>query len=720
MGTSFSSRWSARLSALPRARTSPDRRFRPHLEALEDRFLPSTLTVTNLSDHDAGSLRAAIAQAAPGDTIVFNPLQARGTIHLTSGQLTIDKSLTILGLSAGQTGISGNHASRVLAIPAGVNVTLAGLTISDGLLDVTSSSSDVTVVGGGIANAGNLTLSDCTVSGNTVNFNLASDSGASLSGYGYGGGIANTGTLTLNACTIYNNGSTSSVEASNGGVASGYSYGGGIYNTGTLTAYASGVYNNGVGGSASAAYVSWYGGGIYSTGNVTLVDSGVSGNQAYGGEANSVFSWTGGGVYSSGTLTVIDSTISYNYAVDDGGGIYNTGRLDLDGSNIWGNGIGGGFGYSGAFSLTTSGAGINNTGGIATMTDCTVAYNSASPSMSDDGGGTEQLLGLGVYNSGSLAMTNCTVANNSGFQSLSDDGTGSVLVLGGGVYNRGSLTLTSCTTAGNSTSGSTTDSAELHASGGGIFNDSFSGATVSVKNTIVAGNAAQTSSPDAAGIFASHGFNLIGIADGSSGWTGADLTGSSSTPLNPLLGPLQDNGGPTQTMALLPGSPAVDAGDNTGAPAFDQRGVGYPRIVGDIIDIGAFEVQNGPGGGAVGAGAHDNAIGGTASGAGNVIAFNGNDGVLIDTGTSNAISQNSIFGNANLGVELLNGGNNDEPAPQLDSAVAGGGVAVVQGTFTGQTLTIYTLEFFAADRSSQGQQFLGSLTVTTDDNGVAV
>jgi hypothetical protein len=64
--------------------------------------------------------------------------------------------------------------------------------------------------------------------------------------------------------------------------------------------------------------------------------------------------------------------------------------------------------------------------------------------------------------------------------------------------------------------------------------------------------------------------------------------------LDPMLGPLQDNGGPTPTMALLPGSPAVDAGDNTGAPDFDQRGPGFPRIVGGTIDIGAFEVQIGP------------------------------------------------------------------------------------------------------------------------------
>jgi hypothetical protein len=66
--------------------------------------------------------------------------------------------------------------------------------------------------------------------------------------------------------------------------------------------------------------------------------------------------------------------------------------------------------------------------------------------------------------------------------------------------------------------------------------------------------------------------------------------------VDPMLGPLQDNGGPTWTMALLPGSPAIDVGDNTDAPDWDQRGEGFPRIVNGVIDIGAFEVQ--PAGGA--------------------------------------------------------------------------------------------------------------------------
>ena len=90
--------------------------FRPTLEALEHRWVPSTLTVTNNLDSGAGSLRADIATAKNGDTILFAPSLNGQTITLTSGELLIKRNLTIAGPGAGNLTVSGNHASRVFEL----------------------------------------------------------------------------------------------------------------------------------------------------------------------------------------------------------------------------------------------------------------------------------------------------------------------------------------------------------------------------------------------------------------------------------------------------------------------------------------------------------------------------------------------------------------------------------------------------------------------------
>ncbi len=125
----------------------------------------------------------------------------------------------------------------------------------------------------------------------------------------------------------------------------------------------------------------------------------------------------------------------------------------------------------------------------------------------------------------------------------------------------------------------------MQVGGGGIYVHGSSDQGMNLKNNIVAGNSAGKGS-DVYGVVTSDGFNVIGDSSDGIGYTSTDLLN-----VDPLLGPLADNGGPTLTMALLPGSPAIDAGDNTDAPEFDQRGPGFPRIVNGTIDIGAFEVQ---------------------------------------------------------------------------------------------------------------------------------
>jgi hypothetical protein len=168
----------------------------------------------------------------------------------------------------------------------------------------------------------------------------------------------------------------------------------------------------------------------------------------------------------------------------------------------------------------------------------------------------------------SVTLSNSTISGNSAYS-------------GGGIVSYGgSVTLSNSTISGNS----------AYVLDGGINNTDLG--TLHTRNTIVAGNMAP-SSPDLHGNLGSLGHNLIGNTQGGSGFDPTDLLN-----VDPLLGPLQDNGGPTQTLALLPGSPAIDAGDNTDAPCWDQRREGFPRIVGiidpdnPVIDIGAFEVQD--------------------------------------------------------------------------------------------------------------------------------
>ena len=213
------------------------------------------------------------------------------------------------------------------------------------------------------------------------------------------------------------------------------------------------------------------------------------------------------------------------------------------------------------------------------LTDCTISGNSAS----EDGGGLSTVgPDFGLYGSLLTARTvliNCTVSGNSAGGN------------GGGVYSHDTArypdlpitvtTLINSTVSGNSASGS----------GGGLGTYLGTPGVAGLGNTIIAGNTAGTD-PDVSGAVTSLGNNLIGETDGSSGWISSDLTGTSASPLDPMLAPLGYYGGPTETIALLPGSAAIDAGNNALVPAgvtTDQRG--FARIVNGTVDIGAFEVQ---------------------------------------------------------------------------------------------------------------------------------
>jgi hypothetical protein len=275
----------------------------------------ATIQVTNNNDSGAGSLRQAIADAGIGDEITFSAT-VTGTITLTSGELSINKNLTITGPGAHVLTISGNNASRVFSIYSGREVTISGLTIAN---------CDIPFAGGGIANGGTLTINSSIVSGNKA---------ANI-----GGGIYNIfGTLTLNDSTVSGN------HADDGA---------GIYSHyGTVTLNNSTVSGN---------HADLDGGGIYSEyGTVTLNNSTVSGNHAD----------NGAGIYSLyGTLTLNNSTVSGNEGYRDGGGIYNDGsEVVLNNSTVSGN------------EGVLAGGGIYSDGGTVgtvTLNDSTVSGNDA-------------------------------------------------------------------------------------------------------------------------------------------------------------------------------------------------------------------------------------------------------------------------------------------------------------------------------------------------------
>ncbi|HUE75030.1 MAG TPA: choice-of-anchor Q domain-containing protein [Pirellulaceae bacterium] len=265
------------------------------------------------------------------------------------------------------------------------------------------------------------------------------------------------------------------------------------------------------------------------------------------------------------------------HRVGTGGAIHSEGNLTIDNCRFENNTA---TGFGGALNL-------NGIGVLATIRNTTFAENSA---------------GFG----GAIRMTRSVVVENSTFVgnvARNSAGAGQ----GGAIENTGgTLTLTNSTVSGNdsvsggglfSSGNATTNlnhvSIALNTAtyGGGWHTVAGTGPARS-QNSIIAGNTAALESQghDVFNPVSSLGFNLIGNATGSSGWVASDLLG-----VNPLLGALADNGGPTWTHALLNGSPAGDAANPNSTLATDQRGELRPRDVnGDVVfrsDIGAFEVQ---------------------------------------------------------------------------------------------------------------------------------
>ncbi|MFW9257253.1 beta strand repeat-containing protein [Nostoc sp. CALU 546] len=318
---------------------------------------------------------------------------------------------------------------------------------------------------------------------------------------------------------------------------------------------------------------------------------------------------TGSGIFNETytNVSLTNSTVSDN----TGSGIFNGGysNLSISNSTVSGNTGSGIFNEGGTVSLTNSIVSSNTESGIFNtitgippfilnpgnirLTNSTVSGNTKT----------------GIYNRDSILwLNNSTVSNNTGsgisnlsiqdeyiFSSSSATLTNSTVfgntntTEGGGIYNNDALTLIN-TTITNNTADSNADGT---GDGGGVFND---GGTITVGNSIIAGNFDNSTSsnitPDVAGSFSDSGNNLVGNNTGSTGLTTSTLVGTNASPINPQLSPLQNNGGATLTQALLAGSPAIDAGNNSLVSAStDQRGPGFDRISNGVVDIGAYEVQ---------------------------------------------------------------------------------------------------------------------------------
>ena len=276
------------------------------------------------------------------------------------------------------------------------------------------------------------------------------------------------------------------------------------------------------------------------TSNLTIIGAGAGQTIIAAADSSSDDGFRLFHVAATGVLNLNGLTITGSSCACDGGGIFNAGTLTLRDSTVSGNQTTG-----------ENGGGIFNAGTL-TLRDSTVSGN-----LAERGGG-------GISSSGPLTLSHSTVSDNA-----SGDGNG------GGISSSGPLTLSHSTVSGNRTT---------EGSGGGIAGPFGAGIAgdATLTHTIVAGNIAFEDSGFSDDCFSvmitSLGPNLVGVGCASNGL--GDLTVDPATVFTTVLGPLQHNGGRTQTHALLPGSPAIDAGgpmctDATGAPLLPISGASH-------------------------------------------------------------------------------------------------------------------------------------------------
>ncbi len=537
--------------------------------------------VTNCTESD---LRAAMVG---GGAVTF---ACDGTILLANTISNV--SDTTLDGSGRQVTITGNNAVRVFCVNTNVtftaiNLTIAGATSRGGsailnlggtvnLTGVSFRSNTASFYppgsndyqspaasGGAIFNrGGTVAASNCSFVGNAAQMPIATDFGGEQV---YGGAIRNeAGQVNLRSCAFVGNRASGGA----GNAWAGYSLigdpalGGAIHNSGTATldlctfAANSATGGDGFGYGSGGLFYGFpgylggegSGGAIFNQGTVTVDRTTLCGNTAKGGSG-------GRGGADNTTYTAPTGYAGGNGGGANGAAICNLGSLWVAGSTLVSNVVIGGTGGAGGPGVTTSSEFSGGNGG--------------------PGGNGSSGLGGALFSSGSASLVNCTIAFNTGSGGAGGNGCG-----GGMSYHHGG----SGGAGGNGSSGF-----------GGVDG------TCNLVNCTVAWNRGNVGLGGAGGAAGSGQPAGVSGANGTSGaaWGGTacgpmvNTLIASNTPAgndsfaDPKLGPLADNGGPTLTMALLPGSPAIDAGNTSLAPATDQRG--FPRPTGLAADIGAFE-----------------------------------------------------------------------------------------------------------------------------------
>ena len=546
------------------------------------------------------SLREAIdlANLSEGaDIIEFSPDLAGGTIMLRIGSLQIRDNVQIVGLGAELLTIDNSLTQGPifnvdnLTNNTVIEVGLSGLTLTGSKQSAVRSVEALTVDsmtfrgnqgprGGGIVvEQGSNQVLNAKL---TVLNSQFIDNRATLTDFTTGGGIMFRG--RFGEFAVENSTFVENFSGGNGGgiAVSGFSNlvnvtdstftgneavrGGAIYitddNAQLATLQGLEIKNN-------TAQIS--GGGLYLSGKaVTVLESDISGNRtltvpsSYGG---------GGGIFkTSGDPFIIERThIADNHSAMNGGGIMLTGSpLVITDSNIVDNSAG------------RAGGGLSSGGTRVEMRRSTVAGNEAMTS----GGGLSLSNGRG---SSVLILADSTISDNTAHE------------VGGGINTSG---------FGLQISNSTISTNSADVSGGGIYASNIP--TSLIAHSTIAFNIGDANGDDigGGGGIAASGLNTInlyhsiaaGNLDANDGPSDVSDNVKSENSLigvgAEFLGPLADNGGPTKTHALLPGSPAIDTGEPTlvggveGVPEFDQRGEPFTRVFGSAIDIGAFEAQS--------------------------------------------------------------------------------------------------------------------------------